>query len=81
MMSQYRSLIVTLYFFMILVLGMATFTHYGMSADELISRANGGMSLSYIAEKFNIAWLKNDPILSAFNIGTMASLLIYQHFL
>ena len=68
MMSQYRSLIVTLYFFMILVLGMTTFTHYGMSADELISRANGGMSLSYIAEKFNIAWLKNDPILSAFNI-------------
>ncbi len=66
--SQYRSLIVMLYFLIILALGMTTFTHYGMSADELISRANGGMSLSYIAEKFNITWLKNDPVLSTFDI-------------
>jgi len=68
LMSQYRPIVVTLYFLIILVLGMTTFTHYGMSADELISRTNGGMSLSYIAEKFNIAWLKNDTVLSAFNI-------------
>ena len=68
LLSQYRSLIVMLYFLMILVVGMTTFIHYGMSADELISRANGGMSLSYIAEKFDITWLKNDPVLSAFNI-------------
>lgn len=47
---------------------MTTFTHYGMSADELISRTNGGMSLNYIADKFNITWLKNDPILSTFDI-------------
>ena len=47
---------------------MTTFTHYGMSADELISRTNGGMSLNYIADKFNITWLKNDPILATFNI-------------
>jgi hypothetical protein len=26
------------------------------------------MSLNYIADKFNITWLKNDPILAAFNI-------------
>lgn len=65
---RYRSLLVTLYFLFILALGMTTFTHYGMSADELISRTNGGMSLNYIAEKFNITWLKNDSVLSAFNI-------------
>jgi hypothetical protein len=39
-----------------------------MSADELISRTNGGMSLNYIADKFKITWLKNDPILTTFNI-------------
>lgn len=68
LMSQYRPIVVALYFLIILALGMTTFTHYGMSADELISRTNGGMSLSYIAEKFNIAWLKNDTVLSAFDI-------------
>ena len=66
--NRHRSLIVTLYFLFILVLGLITFTDYGMSADELISRTNGGMSLSYIAEKFNISWLKNDPVLSTFDI-------------
>ena len=66
--SQYRSLMVTLYFLFILALGMTTFTDYGMSADELISRTNGGMSLNYVAEKFNITWLKNDPLLSTFDI-------------
>ena len=59
---------VTLYFLFILALGMTTFTDYGMSADELISRTNGGMSLNYVAEKFNITWLKNDPLLSTFDI-------------
>ena len=49
LLSQYRSVMVALYFLFILVLGMTTFTHYGMSADELISRTNGGMSLNYIA--------------------------------
>ncbi len=68
LVSQYRSLMVTLYFLFILALGMTTFTDYGMSADELISRTNGGMSLNYIAEKFNITWLKNDSVLSAFDI-------------
>jgi hypothetical protein len=68
LVSQYRSLMVVFYFLFILVLGMTTFTHYGMSADELISRTNGGMSLNYIADKFNITWLKNDPILATFNI-------------
>ena len=66
--SQYRSLLVAFYFLFILTLGMTTFSHYGMSADELISRTNGGMSLNYIAEKFNITWLKNDPILATFDI-------------
>jgi len=61
-------MVVTLYFLAILTLGMTTFTDYGMSADELISRTNGGMSLSYIAERFNITWLKNDPVLSTFDI-------------
>ena len=68
LMIRYRSLLVAFYFLSILVVGMTTFTHYGMSADELISRTNGGMSLNYIAEKFNIAWLKNDPVLSTFDI-------------
>ena len=68
LMVRYRSLLVAFYFLSILVVGMTTFTHYGMSADELISRTNGGMSLNYIAEKFNIAWLKNDPVLSTFDI-------------
>ena len=66
--GQYRPLLVAFYFLFILALGMTTFTHYGMSADELISRTNGGMSLNYIAEKFNITWLKNDPILATFDI-------------
>lgn len=68
LVSQYRSLIVALYFLFILALGLTTFTDYGMSADELISRTNGGMSLNYIAQKFNVAWLKNDPVLSTFDI-------------
>lgn len=68
LLNQYRSVMVALYFLFILVLGMSTFTHYGMSADELISRTNGGMSLNYIADKFSITWLKNDPILATFNI-------------
>ena len=68
LVSQYRSVMVALYFLVILTLGITTFTHYGMSADELISRTNGGMSLNYIAEKFNITWLKNDPIIATFNI-------------
>jgi hypothetical protein len=68
LVSRHRSLTTTFYFLLILVLGLVTFTDYGMSGDELISRTNGGMSLSYIAEKFNIAWLKNDPVLATFDI-------------
>ena len=68
LVSRHRSLMTTFYFLLILVLGLVTFTDYGMSTDELISRTTGGMSLNYIAEKFNIAWLKNDPVLSTFNI-------------
>jgi hypothetical protein len=66
--NRHRSLIVSFYFLLILVLGLITFKDYGMSADELISRTNGGMSLSYIADKFNISWLKNDPVLTTFDI-------------
>ena len=68
LLDRYHSQMVALYFLFILVLGVTTFTDYGMSADELISRTNGGMSLNYIADKFNITWLKNDPVLSTFAI-------------
>lgn len=60
--------IVILCFLALLGVGLTTFSNYGISFDEPVSRTNGAISLRYVAEKFDIAWLKNDPVLQAITI-------------
>ena len=66
---QRRERVVVVFFFLTLLgIGLVTFGDYGISFDEPVSRTNGAISLRYVAEKFDIAWLKNDPVLQAITI-------------
>jgi hypothetical protein len=58
---------VAMYFILLFILGLSTFRDYGISFDEPVSRTNGGISLRYVAEKFDINFLKNDVVLSGFD--------------
>ena len=65
---RHERTVVALCFLTLLVVGVVTFSDYGISFDEPVSRKNGASSLGYVAEKFDITWLKNDPILQALAI-------------
>jgi hypothetical protein len=60
--------VVVLCFLAFLGIGLATFSNYGISFDEPVSRMNGAISLRYVADKFDIAWLQNDLVLQAITI-------------
>ena len=65
-LNKRKSYVVSLYFILLLIVGLTTFSDYGISFDEPVSRTNGGISLRYIADKFDINYLKNDSVLARF---------------
>ncbi len=65
-LNKRKSYVVSLYFILLLIVGLTTFSDYGISFDEPVSRTNGGISLRYIADKFDINYLKNDSVLAQF---------------
>jgi hypothetical protein len=47
-----RSFSITLFFLVYVIVGVSTYSDYGLSWDEPISRQNGGVNIKYIGERF-----------------------------
>lgn len=61
-----RNCFVYLFFLSFLLLGTKIYTHYGVSVDEGLERANGMVSLVYIGNYLNIASIQNDPYIAGY---------------
>ena len=58
--SKSQSVLVGLFFFILLLTGLVIYKDYGVSADEMTQRTIGLTSLAYIANLFNIRFLLGD---------------------
>ena len=65
-MERYRRPVVYGFFALFLLVGISLYGDYGISSDEAISRENGFISLRYVAETLNPAYLTHHPDVAAF---------------
>lgn len=65
---SHKNLFASLFFSILLAIGITQFTKYGISFDEPVSRDNGGISLRYIIEKFDLKIFVDDAELSKLNV-------------
>jgi hypothetical protein len=65
---SHKNLFTSLFFSVLLAIGLTQFTNYGISFDEPVSRDNGGISLRYIIEKFDLKIFIDDAELTKLNV-------------
>lgn len=66
-----RKFILGIFFAILIALGVALHRDYGMGVDEPIERANGMISLNYIADQFDIPKLQNSELLKTYRFATL----------
>lgn len=66
-----RQFVITMFFIVLIVLGAVLHRDYGMGVDEPIERANGMISLNYIADRFGISALQKDELLQTFRYAQL----------
>ncbi len=64
----FPKLFIYLFFLLILAIGVNQVRNYGITFDEPVSRENGGISLRYVIEKFEIKLFNNDRQLENLNV-------------
>ena len=64
----FPKLFISLVFALILAVGLSQVQSYGIAFDEPVSRDNGGISLRYIIEKFDLKIFESDLELKKLNI-------------
>ena len=55
--------LLSLWLIILVVLGFQLHRDYNISSDEQVERTNGIVSLTYLADKFGISRLQQDPII------------------
>ena len=70
---QQRKFVLGLFFSILIAMGVFMHRDYGMGVDEPIERANGMISLNYIADQFGISKLQNSELLKAYRYATLDS--------
>lgn len=61
-----RNCCVYVFFLSFLLLGTKIYTHYGVSVDEGLERANGMVSLVYAGNYLHIPSIQNDPYIASY---------------
>lgn len=70
-LNKHRHALVFFFFLSFFLLGVLTFSDYGISFDEPVSRNNGGISLRYVLERLQVPIFRNDEVLASQNIPLM----------
>ena len=58
--------VMSLFIIALVILGLHIYQDYNISSDEQVERTNGIVSLSYLADRFQITRLQHDPIILAY---------------
>ncbi|TGE05494.1 ArnT family glycosyltransferase [Hymenobacter fodinae] len=64
-------LIVSLFFLLLLVLGLSIYPDYGVSIDEPVSRKNGMITLRHLMMRFNPEFVAKDPAFQPYEMPLM----------
>jgi hypothetical protein len=68
---QQRKFVLGMFFSILIAVGVFVHRDYGMGVDEPIERANGMISLNYIADQFGISKLQNSDLLKTYRFATL----------
>ena len=68
---QQRKFVLGMFFSILIAIGVFVHRDYGMGVDEPIERANGMISLNYIADQFDIPKLQNSELLKTYRFATL----------
>ena len=71
MLLQQRKFALGMFFSILIAVGVFVHRDYGMGVDEPIERANGMISLNYIADQFGISKLQNSDLLNTYRFATL----------
>ena len=64
--NRIKLAVISLLVLALVVLGLRLYKDYNISSDEQVERTNGIVSLTYLADQFQIARLQNDPVISGY---------------
>ena len=68
---QQRKFVLGMFFIILIAVGIFVHRDYGMGVDEPIERANGMISLNYIADQFGISKLQNSELLKTYRFASL----------
>jgi hypothetical protein len=64
--NRIKLAVISLLVLALVVLGLRLYKDYNISSDEQVERTNGIVSLTYLADQFQIARLQKDPVISGY---------------
>jgi len=64
--AHFKLGVLSLFLLALIILGLKLHRDYNISSDEQVERTNGIVSLTYLADRFQISRLQNDPVITEY---------------